>query len=231
LASFKRLAPFVCIFSCCFFLSCAHYYLPANHFQVSETAQESRVAVLDVLFTSGTNLTDPPVLKVKDSVSELKLQSVQAVPALRLALPLSKRSEIAFCLQASAPLLLTYKNQVVGSQTLDSFSLSLGGGGGFLVGNQGSAHTTYTLFEGFVSSGYRLSEKHLFWLSPFFSFAQLSGVSTLQVSSANQFGINLGYQYSIESLLLRSEVSWIKGSMGQSIASGFSGGASFGLSL
>lgn len=224
-----------------FFSGCAHYYLPTTHFNTSEIKHSSPVGELEwLMLQSGTSLTAAPQLSqsAPDSgeATILQLQKVWGQYALRFSRSFSETVEGSFRIQPSAPLVFGIKHQLVGGKTVhqiihQNFSCSVGGAAGLLLGREGSASTSYYLIEGFLSTGYRFSPKHLVWLSPFGTFAGLSGVVSAPSSSVSQIGINLGYQYSMESLLLKVEGAWTSGAMGIAKISGITAGASVGFSL
>ncbi len=187
----------------------------------------------------GSNLTDPSILstpKVDSGESpKPELQRSWVNYAFGLSRTVADKVDLAIRIQPYAPLGISTKYQFLGESEdkakQGDFSAAVQGGAGLLLGTSGSSNTSYYLFEGALSGGYRPWRSHLFSLSPFFTLAGLSGVSGASSGSISQYGVALGYQYSLEALFVRVEVSWLTGSYGPSSLGGYFGGAMVGFVL
>lgn len=237
---------------------CSHYYLPGNHLDSPEASGAGRVGRLEPLaLISGPNLTDPAVTPPPDEesgiTSEPELQNSWVHPVFGFTAAASDEIDVGIRIQPTAPLSVRVKYQFTGLPESKSvpgnFSAAIIPQAGILLGPSSAAGTSsVTYFMGDVAliGGYRLWRNHLFTLGPFFSFANLSGVtlssaistsgknsgtSGLTSGSAVQYGAGLGYQYQLESLILAAEFSYNRGSFNSAQIKGYYLGALLGINL
>lgn len=234
---------------------CSHHYLPLNALESSEVCGPGRLGRLTLILNqSGANISDSPNLGTQDpetlEVSSPKIKNTLGHPAIVAEVRFLDRLDLGVRIQPLAPLMVRAKYQLYGpsesqitprpisrsSETIVTtqpfpLSLSLGLGFGVLVSAKSSSYLSENiLFMG----GYRFSPQHLLSLGPFFTLAQLSGVSKSDPSatSASVLGSALHYQWTAEALYLRSEFSYIiSGSFGASNIAGIGLGAAVGLNL
>jgi hypothetical protein len=126
--------------------------------------------------------------------------------------------------QPYAPVIARGKYQFYGepesTAQRGNWSASASASGGILPASGGVLFYSGT---GAVIGGYRFAERHLASLAPFLSLAGISGVGTAS-GSGMRYGGSLGYQYDIESLILRAELTWASGSISQAQGSANAGG-------
>ena len=233
---------------------CAHYYLPATHLETPEARGSAGIGRLELIgIQSGADLNAPPTMSTPDpestELSKPQLQSSFANFGFGFMAAVNDRIDIGVRMQPYAPLLFRFKYQVSGvpetSAKARDFSAAIAASTGLLLGSE----VTYFLGDLAVPLGYRAWDRHLFSLSPFLGFASLSGmqvpaasaqpgVKSLPATALNptsastmQYGISLGYQYSILGLMLRSELAYLKGSLAESQIGGLFLGSLVGFNL
>ena len=221
---------------------CAHYYMPANHFVTPEAVGgKSHFGRLEWLgLQSGSDLTDPAntVAAAAGSTDAptQELQKTWAHPTFSFSYALKNNLDLSLKIEPYAPLLLSLKYQFVGLPEDESkpgnFSMAIQASGGLMLGAFEGVSTSYYLLDGILVGGYRIAERHLAYLGPYFSLAGISGIASLSSTSANQYGACLGYQYRLESVFTRLELVWgLGGALGESKIKGFFGGAQVGFLL
>ena len=218
--------------------ACAHYRLPVSRVESPEVRghpKPIRPAVIEPLaLLSSSDLEANPSTST-NSETGITTTSLQTTftPALGFWASLSERTDLGIRLAPQAPLSFRLKHQLSGaplSQAREgNFAISILAAPGILFGS-GGAGSSASLMVGDLSllAGYRAWERHLFSLSPFFTFATASG---LPVTGATQYGAALGYQYQYETLLLRLEVALASGSAGSASIGGMHLGLQMALAL
>ncbi len=226
------------------FSGCAHYMLPATHLDTPETLGATELGQIEFpALLLGADLNATPTTQVvtdKDgNVTSTYLQGGQGLLAGGgFVLRLGDRTEAGIRVLPLAPLAVRIKHQLAGEDEAHShrknFSLAVVGSPGFIAGmgggSSGSAQASLLSIDAGLIAGYRLWEKHLFTLTPFFTFASLSNAGTT-ANSATQFGAGLGYQYQLENFFLRTEAAYTSGSLGTTRIGGIFFGALLGLNL
>jgi hypothetical protein len=232
--------------------SCAHYYLPVSHLETPEargTGKIGRVELIGIL--AQNDLTTKPTLSTPDTPDpddpnadppDPAVPEVQKsyMGAFGFGIPYSDKLDLAIRLQPQSPLTLRAKYQLSGDPETkaakENLSTAVSFATGILIGtSDGSSTSFYTADLAFIS-GYRVLDHTLVSLSPFLTFAQLSSpgqnaADTPGSASATQYGICLGYQHQWEDLMLRSEITYAKGSVGESQIGDLFFGALLGLGL
>jgi hypothetical protein len=181
---------------------------------------------------SGTDLVSAPVWSQADpeagTVSEPYAQSAMK-PAVGAVFGLTESLDLGLRISPQTPPLLKAKMQFSGgpesTAKKGNVSFSLAVALGFLSGKMQSQSTSFFLADIAAPFGYRLTEHHLFFLSPFLTIGSASGLtqsaaqttasSPAQASvSATQYGAGLGYQFDLKYLDLRAEATYTLGSIG-----------------
>ena len=230
-----------------FSTGCSHYILPVNHLETPEVRGEGKIGRLEGpgIFM-GNDLSKSPVMSKADAT-----KGETAVPLVRSGFNTgigfvkawSDKIDIGVRFQPQAPFALRFKYQLTGHPEIQSkkgdFSTAVAFAPGFLMAPNSVSFFSYDMS---YIAGYRLGDHHLISLSPFFTSATLSGVRQNVAGStgggpgpdsitANQYGVGLGYQYTVEDLFLRPEIAYAKGSVVDSQVGGFYLGALLGLQL
>jgi hypothetical protein len=216
-----------------FFLTgCAHYYLPASQLESPEAVGPDRVGRLELAgIQSGTDLMIKPTPGSPDpttgAVPDPSLSMTPANYVFGAWVSLNPKLDLGVRFSPFAPPVVRIKYQVYGepesTAQVGNWSASLNGTGGFLFGSLDGVGVTFYTATAAVIGGYRFAEHHVASLAPFFNLAGISGVGTAS-GSGNRLGASLGYQYDIESLLLRAELTWATGSVSQTAGSAKMGG-------
>lgn len=234
---------------------CAHYYMPVNRLESPEAigktprastdpdqpAIKRRSGRLELLgIQSGTDLIEEEVEQSPDpetgETPDPLLQSTWINPVFGFAPALTDNIDLTIRIQPSAPLLGRIKYQLSGEPEIradrGNFSTALSGGAGFLLGrSNGETATMYQLDAAFLL-GYRLGARHLISAHPFVGLAGLSRKTTAGNSgSLVQYGGGFGYQYQVESLYTRVELSYALGSYSEAAIKGIYGAALLGFFL
>lgn len=236
---------------------CAHHYLPATMLESPEVRGDGTLGRVEALgLQSGPDLNATPLRVQTDdtgaSPPTYQLQSTYLNPSLGFVKSFSDRWDIGLRMQAYAPLTFRAKYQLSGASESKAdrgnIPISVAFGGGLLMGG-GEPSTSYFAGQFMLTGGYRLNAKHLFSLAPFFTFGSItaatlatptsttaaaaSGTAAASTSaSASLYGLGLGYQYTLEALFLRGEISYLLGgSFGESKISGIYMGTMLGLNL
>lgn len=205
--------------------SCSHYYVPATHLASSEIGGERRVLEIQpIRLQGGTRFTQA------QKVAEKTFLQFGA----QTFFPVTPKIEAGLQIQPYAPLMVLGKTQVIGrtdsdpiaENFVDKISVSLQGGPGFLLGSGG---VNVFAFDLCTPTGFRLGEKNLVMLVPFFNTASLNG--SVSQGSISQYGIGLAHQLESESILLRTEIMNVNGSNENSEISGYLLGIGLGLKL
>ncbi|MCM2324790.1 MAG: hypothetical protein NDJ90_16140 [Oligoflexia bacterium] len=187
-----------------------------------------RIEVAGVLM--GTDLNEQPTREGGVPQTQAAL-----VPSLGYAMPVSNQVDVGVRIQPMAPLSLRLKYQFAGTSEAEGklgFAAAAVVSPGILLGKNGSTATRLLSFDTAFPLGYRIRERHLFFLAPFFTYASLSGTTeTGATASIFQYGSGLGHQYTLDALYLRTELTLAKGAMGDSTIGDFYFGALFGFLL
>jgi hypothetical protein len=233
---------------------CAHYNLPVSRLETPEVPGEGRTGRISASMRLSTDLLAESSLTQPDPESgeaaEARLSGAGITPSLEAERGFGPRWEAGLRLQPQAPLQIRGKYQFSGHSETDAGPGDLAAAAvaavGFLLGQEGSRSTTYTLLELALPVGYRLSKRHLALFTPFFSSASLSGVTLPPVPSASgttpaavtggggsatQYGAGLGWQMTVEALFVRGELDWYRGALGETSFGGLALGAALGLNL
>lgn len=228
---------------------CTHYQFPATHLESPEVTggkEFGKPARLELLaLEQGTDLNSRATLA---SPSEKNPNPQPQAPksfanlAAGIYGALGEKMDIGLRIRALAPPSLRFKYQFTGEPEAttheDNLSASFAASAGFLMG----AGSTYYTADASVPVGYRLWNRHLFWIAPFFSMGGVNGMTMLAtsmngtkpVSSAgiSQYGAGLGYQYTILGLFWRMELTYaLGGAIEQSQMGGLYLGTLVGLTL
>jgi len=235
----------------CILTGCAHYTLPEGRLDSPETRGQTGLGRLELLrIEPSTNLTAAPSPARTDPetgvLGKPAMKRNLAHPSASFSAGLGEGWDAGITLHPSAPFALRAKRQLSGlsepQAAQGNFSTALTGGAGILLGSSSGNSVVYWLADFAFLAGYRIWERHLFSIAPSVTLASLSG-PTLPVevgatsgiggdsASATSFGAALGYQYNLEGMRLRSEISWKTGSFGQAKLGGFGMAGSFGLAF
>jgi hypothetical protein len=226
---------------------CAHYYWPGNQLESPEAIGPAidggKVAHLEILsIQSGTDLVAQPEKQATDPKTGVAPDPVLSTSfpeyAFSAAIAVHPRLDVGVRIAPFAPVQLKAKYQLSGEPESKAragdWSAALAGYGGLLLGTYNSAGVTFYTGGASVIGGFRFAQSHLAILSPYLSFAGLSGVGDAS-GSGLRYGASVGYQYDAESLLLKLELTWASGSFtqqaGSTQAGGFFPGATLGLKL
>lgn len=234
--SLTRFRPFFAALASLSATGCAHYYLPAGSLDSPETIGPERVAQLEVLtLQSGTDLVNAATPRAADPET-----GKEPDPALDLApinyalgawLRVRPDLDVGVRIQPYAPLIARVKYQLYGAPESQARAGNWSAAGlasaGLLVGSAPAATSAdsvvfYSARAGLIG-GRRFGARHLASLSPFFSLAGISGPASI-TGSGTRFGAGLGYQYDIESVVARLELTWASGSFSQNAAPADAGG-------
>lgn len=231
--------------------SCAHYHLPASRLETPEALGSGKLGRLELVgLISGHDLIATPTVGSPDpedgTVPDPELQGAISL-AFGFVTSLSETIDAGVRLAPHAPLTLRFKMQLSGlpEKVADegNFSTAIAITPGILIGSSSGTTSTYLAGDLALLAGYRLNKQHLLSLAPFFGFASLSGIplsgTTPTVSgtiatgsaSATRYGAALGYQYSLEAILLRAELAYTLGSFGEAQLSKLHLSALFGFHL
>lgn len=220
--------------------SCAHYTLPVTHLETPETLGASAIGRVELgALMTGADLNASPTTQVErdqdGNVTSTYLQGGQGILAgSGFVLRLGPRTEAGIRVLPLAPVSLRVKHQLAGEDESashrGSYSIAVVGSPGFITGDNGGLQASFFSFDLALVGGYRLWERHLFTLTPFFSLASLSNV-TETGTSATQFGAGLGYQYLLENFFVRGEIALSSGSLSSTRIGGIYFGALLGLNL
>lgn len=222
---------------------CAHYYLPANQLESPEAIGPGRIGSLEMVgIQAGSDLIATPTKQPTDPKTgvtpdpQLQLAPMNYVFGASVAI--TPELDAGLRLEPYAPPLLRVKYQLMGDPEskakAGNFSVSVNASGGLLLTSTNGSSVTYYTALGSLIGGYRFANHHLVSLAPYFDFAGLSGV-TAASESGTRYGASLGYQYDIDALILRAELTWGSGSFSESTGSvsdgGFFPGVLLGLKL
>jgi hypothetical protein len=222
---------------------CAHYYLPTNQLDTPETIGPDRVGRLELIsFQSGPDLiaepetqsTDPETGKTPDPVLPMSLPNFGFGAWVKV----DRDIDVGLRIQPFAPVLARAKYLLYGEpeskSDVGNLTAAVAGQLGLLLGSFEGESVAYYSGQTSLLGGWRFAQRHLLSLAPFLGFANISGVGTSSGSSF-RFGAGLGYQYTIEDLFLRAELTWAAGSVSQQSGSvnagGFFPGAMLGFKL
>ena len=223
-------------------VSCSHYYLPANRLETPEAAGVGRTARLELVgIQGGSDLQAPPLYIMPGAGSTAAptpvLQAANANYFFGFAPAITDKIDVGVRFQPSAPLLIRGKYQLYGQPEIKAdkgnLAAAIMASGGLTLGGRDAStgnSVSFTSFDIALLGGYRVWKNHLFSIGPAYALGSLSGTSPSGIS-ANQLEVNLGYQYSNESLFLRGEIAWASGSSGQNKITGFFPGALLGFSF
>jgi len=230
---------------------CSHYYLPANHLETPEVSGPDRVGRLEILsFQSGTDLISPAQLTTPAPTSSTApvavLQEVTPSYTFGFDVATTESLDLGVKVGVDVPLTIVGKYQVYGAPESRAQARNLSAAVMISPGVLNSNGVLYYLVDAAVPVGYRIWQNHLLSLTPFFSFGGISGVSIPAVPSPSgsgvsspattsatfdQYGIALGYQYTLLAIHLRGELSYLGGAMQTAQIGGFYAGASLGFNL
>jgi hypothetical protein len=225
------------------FAGCAHYYLPANQLDSPETIGPDRIGRLELVgIQSGTDLLtpaspqspDPKTGKTPDPV--LSLSPVNY--AFGVSVAITPELDLGIKIQPFAPFIARAQYQLSGAPEskaeAGNLSLSAGVSGGLLVATYNGENATFYSANAALIGGWRFARHHIASLAPFFSLAGISGVGTAS-GNGTRFGAGLGYQYDVEALIIRAELTYASGTIAQESgaanAGGFFPGLLMGLKL
>lgn len=227
-----------------FFLvqGCAHTHLPDNGMISSEVRGSAGLSRFEAIaLLSGSDLIARP------NPDTPKPKLVQTfTPALGLSFGVNREIEAGVRFHYRGPLMGLFKYQFAGIPrserglnlpypswfSSDRFSAAFALRPGILLGSDSGESFTYLLSDLSVVGGYRVNPLHLVTLAPFVTAASLSGVSSSAAlgtgsggsasGTARQYGFRVGYQYTVQALMIRGEIAYLKGSFGESDIGGFS---------
>jgi hypothetical protein len=227
---------------------CATYSLPGVRLETPEASgREYQVDFEAVGVFSGTDLNERPSFYRPGSSDPEEpppdpYYAAQSTMRYGVGAMVSvdRKFDVGLRFHPQVPPTLRLKYQLVGEPGEGApdgnISLSVVAAPGFLPG--------YFLADFSLPFGYRLSRKHLFWLSPFYTMASLSGLSssagetgpavtgTTYSSSPSSLGAGLGYQFGVKYLFLRAEGAYVlSGAIGEVRIQGISFGALVGFRL
>lgn len=243
---------------------CATYMLPASHLETPEARgkpNSGRVELFAIQMGTDllgdaeyvtfepdeeTKVADPPVYRTGQALAG----------AFGFVMGLDEKIDVGVRIPAQAPLALRFKYQLSGKPETEAakgnFSTAIAASPGILLGENEGRTTTF--FSGDIAfiAGYRVRDRHLLILTPFFNFGSISGVPTTVAqstettpttttgganastgpgasASATQYGGALGYQYDIDALIFRTEVAYALGKVGTPEINGVFVGALLGM--
>lgn len=215
--------------------------LPASHLETPEVRGKGAVGRVELIgLMAGSDLVATPDTATQSDGSTTATVQKNTNGAFGFVLALSDKFDAGIRLQPQTPMMMRLKYQISGVPEAQAkqgdFSTAVSASPGLLFGGNGTTPVTYFLGDLSFLMGYRIRAEDLISLSPFFSFANLSGLSqnaagTTGAISPNQLGLNFGYQHQIHDLFIRTELSYAKGSVGGSKISGLFLGAMVGLGL
>jgi hypothetical protein len=220
------------LFSLVLLSGCAHYYLPASQLETPESVGPERIGRIELLgIQSGTDLIATPQQQAPDPVTGTKPD-----PALETApvnyvfgawVAINPKLDLGIRFAPEAPVLARAKYQLYGepesTARAGNWSASVSGSGGALLSTYNGSGVTFYEAIGSLIGGWRFGDHHVASLAPFFCYSGLSGVG-IASGSGSRFRASLGYQYDVESLLLRAELTWASGSFAQQTGSANAGG-------
>jgi hypothetical protein len=217
--------------------ACAHYYLPANSLETPEAVggfdSGTRYGRLELIgIQSGTDLITPPTVQPTDpktgQTPNPELQWAPVNYAFGVTLGITPELDVGIKIEPFAPTLARVKYQFYGEPETkaESGNLSVAGAGsgGIVFGNG----ATFYSAQAALIAGYRFAAHHLASLAPFFNFAGLSGEGTAS-GNGTRYGASLGYQYDIDALILRVDLTWASGTFTQQSGPASDGGLFPGL--
>ncbi len=210
---------FISAFSTLFICGCAHYQSPITHLESPETAKKGRPGRLELIggYLS-TSLDVEPVSKTKmvSGVATTEITANSSEPGFMTGylFPIIDQLEIGFRMIPMGPLTLRGKYQFTGPTEDEAvsgdFSMAAVLGTGLLFGSWTGVSTTLFSFDVALPVGYRIFNRHLVFLTPFFNLTSLSGAAAV---SCSRYGAGLGYQYTFENFFFRAEVPYAAGSL------------------
>jgi hypothetical protein len=230
---------------------CAHYQIPVNHLETPEARGDDGIGRIELSgILQGNDLIEPPSLSTPAPDStELPTAQVQKtfMGSFGFVWSASDSLDIGIRMTPQAPLTLRLKYQVQGKPQTKAapgeFSTAISFSPGVLWGGLNGQTTNYFSGDLALISGYRLSEENLVIFSPFIGVAQLTGIpltgtsatvnnpEALGSASLTQYGAALGLQHTLESMFVRVECTYTKGSFGDAKISGFYLGSLVGFDL
>lgn len=214
-------------------VGCAHYTLPVSHLETPESRGLGRMGRWELIgILSGTDLNAQPTryqaaknwMNPDESPSTPPVRPQQSFAnyAMGFMLPIAEKIDVGIRFQPYAPLLIRGKFQWMGQSEAkaetNQFAVAVSAMTGVMLGKgSNNASFSYFIMDGALPLGYRMSDKHLVSLTPYLTMVSISNMpvalATLQnantySASVTQYGWALGYQYTLESLMVRMELAF-----------------------